>query len=68
MPISMKNGRKDTEITVLFFSWILLIILYVMRLEPSLHRQLYLEAKHSGISLNQWVTEAIRRHLQERHV
>src|SRR5262249_19044824 len=38
-----------------------------LRLEPALHRQLYIEAKRSRISLNQWVTEAICHHLQDSH-
>lgn len=37
-----------------------------LRLDPSLHRQLYVEAKHHGMSLNQWVVEAIRHRLQEQ--
>ena len=39
-----------------------------LRLDPAVHRQLYIEAKHSGMSLNQWVTQAIRHHLHEGHV
>lgn len=30
-----------------------------LRLEPELHRELYVAAKQSGKSLNQWVAEAI---------
>lgn len=37
-----------------------------LRVDPGLHRALYIEAKHSGMSLNQWVIEAIRHHLQEQ--
>ncbi len=38
-----------------------------LRLDPVLHRQLYIKAKQCGLSLNQWVTEAIQQHLQESH-
>lgn len=38
-----------------------------LRLDPELHKQLYIEAKQSGLSLNQWVTKAIRHHLHESH-
>ena len=37
------------------------------RLDPDLHQQLYIKAKQCGLSLNQWVTEAIQHHLQESH-
>jgi predicted HicB family RNase H-like nuclease len=30
-----------------------------IRLKPSLHRDAFIEAKRTGKSLNQWVTEAI---------
>lgn len=39
-----------------------------LRLDPTLHRQLYIEAKSSGKSLNQWVIEAIRHHLHEPYL
>lgn len=38
-----------------------------LRLDPQLHRQLFIEAKCSGKSLNQWVVDAIQNHLQEIH-
>lgn len=39
-----------------------------LRLDPSLHRQLYIEARHTDMSLNQWVTEAIIHRLHESHI
>ena len=36
-----------------------------LRLEPDLHRDVYIAAKKHGKSLNDWVTEAIRHHLNE---
>jgi predicted HicB family RNase H-like nuclease len=38
-----------------------------LRLDPSLHRQLYIKAKQMGTSLNQFVIDAIQDHLHERH-
>jgi len=36
-----------------------------LRIDPELHRQVYIVAKQHKMSLNQWVTEAIKHHIQE---
>lgn len=36
-----------------------------LRLDPELHRQIYIAAKQHKMSLNQWVAEAIRHHIHE---
>lgn len=36
-----------------------------LRLDPELHRQVYIAAKQKNMSLNQWVVEAIKHHIQE---
>jgi predicted HicB family RNase H-like nuclease len=36
-----------------------------LRIEPELHRQIYITAKHRGVSINQWIAEAIKHHIQE---
>ncbi len=36
-----------------------------LRLDPELHRNVFIVARKHGKSLNEWVTEAIRHHLQE---
>ncbi|MCC2666117.1 MAG: hypothetical protein K0R24_532 [Gammaproteobacteria bacterium] len=36
-----------------------------LRLDPELHRRIYIAAKQHKMSLNQWVAEAIRHHIQE---
>jgi len=36
-----------------------------LRIDPELHRQVYISAKQHKISLNQWVVEAIKHHIQE---
>ena len=36
-----------------------------LRLDPALHRDVYIEAKKQGKSLNDWVTEAIQHHLHD---
>jgi predicted HicB family RNase H-like nuclease len=36
-----------------------------LRIEPELHRQVYIAAKQHKISLNQWIAEAIKHHIQE---
>src|SRR3990167_9504783 len=36
-----------------------------LRLDPELHRQVYIVAKQHKISLNQWIAEAIKHHIQE---
>lgn len=36
-----------------------------LRLDPELHRQVYIAAKQHKISLNQWIAEAIKHHIQE---
>jgi predicted HicB family RNase H-like nuclease len=36
-----------------------------LRIEPELHRQVYIAAKQNQISLNQWIAEAIKHHIQE---
>ena len=36
-----------------------------LRLDPVLHRDVYVSARRDGKSLNEWVTEAIKHHLHE---
>jgi predicted HicB family RNase H-like nuclease len=36
-----------------------------LRLDPDLHRQIYVAAKQHKMSLNQWIAEAIKHHIQE---
>lgn len=36
-----------------------------LRLDPELHKQVYIVARQHNMSLNQWVTEAIKHHIQE---
>lgn len=36
-----------------------------LRIEPELHRQVYIAAKHHKMSLNQWIADAIKHHIQE---
>lgn len=36
-----------------------------LRIDPTLHRELYISAKRHHVSLNQWVTQAIKNHIQE---
>lgn len=36
-----------------------------LRLDPELHRQVYITARQHNISLNQWISEAIKHHIQE---
>ena len=36
-----------------------------LRIDPELHRQVYIAAKHHKVSLNQWIAEAIKHHIQE---
>jgi len=36
-----------------------------LRLDPELHRQVYIAARQHHMSLNQWITETIRQHIQE---
>ncbi len=36
-----------------------------LRLDPELHRQVYITAKQHHMSLNQWITETIKQHIQE---
>lgn len=36
-----------------------------LRIEPELHRQVYIAAAQHKMSLNQWIAEAIRHHIQE---
>ena len=35
-----------------------------LRLDPELHRQVYVMAKQHHMSLNQWITETIKQHIQ----
>jgi len=37
-----------------------------LRLDPELHRQVYIAARHHHMSLNQWITETIRQHIFAR--
>jgi len=36
-----------------------------LRIDPELHRQVYIAAKQHKISLNQWIAEAIKHHIHE---
>jgi predicted HicB family RNase H-like nuclease len=36
-----------------------------LRLDPELHRMVYITAKQHKMSLNQWIAEAIKHHIQE---
>lgn len=36
-----------------------------LRIDPALHREVTIVAKKSGKSLNEWVVEAIRHHIEE---
>lgn len=36
-----------------------------LRIDPVLHREVTIEARKSGKSLNEWVVEAIRHHIEE---
>ncbi len=36
-----------------------------LRLDPELHRQVYITARQHKMSLNQWIAEAIKHHIQE---
>src|SRR5690348_1821213 len=36
-----------------------------LRLDPELHRQVFIAAIQHNMSLNQWVVEAIKHHIQE---
>lgn len=38
-----------------------------LRLNPELHREAFISAKGEGMSLNQWVIEAVSHRLHERH-
>jgi predicted HicB family RNase H-like nuclease len=37
-----------------------------LRLDPDLHRQVYIAALRHEVSLNQWIVESIAHHLQEQ--
>lgn len=39
-----------------------------LRIEPILHRQVWIAAKKDHVSLNYWITQAIQHHLQEQAV
>jgi predicted HicB family RNase H-like nuclease len=39
-----------------------------LRLDPELHREAVIAAKEDGLSLNQWVAEAITHMLHEKHM
>ena len=36
-----------------------------LRLDPELHKQVYIAAKQHKMSLNQWIAEAIKHHIHE---
>lgn len=36
-----------------------------LRIDPELHRRVYIAAKQHKISLNQWIAEAIKHRIQE---
>jgi predicted HicB family RNase H-like nuclease len=35
-----------------------------LRLDPELHRQVYIAARQHKMSLNQWIAEAIKNHIE----
>lgn len=35
-----------------------------LRLDPALHRQVYVAARQNKMSLNQWITEALKDHVR----
>lgn len=37
-----------------------------VRLDPKLHREAYVAAKHAGMSLNNWIIQAIKHEAQAR--
>ena len=37
-----------------------------LRLDPELHRQVYIVARQHKMSLNQWVAEAIKHHISDQ--
>lgn len=37
-----------------------------LRLDPDLHREAYIAAKHSGLSLNSWINNAISKNVEPR--
>lgn len=39
-----------------------------LRLDPELHREVYIAAKEHGVSLNQWIEQAITHMLYEKHL
>jgi predicted HicB family RNase H-like nuclease len=39
-----------------------------LRLEPELHREAFVAAKQSNMSLNSWVSKAIENSVQPRHI
>ena len=38
----------------------------IVRMDPALHRKLYLEAAREGASLNAWITESLEARIVER--
>ena len=36
-----------------------------LRIDPELHRKIYIAAKQTHVSINQWITDAIKHHVQE---
>ena len=36
-----------------------------LRIEPELHRLVYIAAKQNKVSINQWIAEAIKHHINE---
>ncbi len=38
---------------------------FILRIDPELHREVYLAARQHKVSLNQWVADAIKHHIQE---
>lgn len=36
-----------------------------LRIDPELHRQVYIAAKQNKVSINHWIAEAIKHHIQE---
>ena len=39
----------------------------IVRMDPALHREVYLEAAREGTSLNAWITESLESRIFDRH-
>jgi len=36
-----------------------------LRIDPELHKQVFIAAKQNKVSLNQWIADAIKHHIEE---